>query len=331
MKRTDRPASVALCLMTFAAFVMAAPSIPRAQHFHGADRARAELTRTDDVIARAHTVVRETMSQKGTRSLEAARGIQDRAWNSLHEDGYRLAQRLTIEARDEARHAITLARADAQTEAGVARIVEEINGRIARLSDLIATTGSRDERTLRLLNEARGLLEKSRLKARQSRYQQASRHAMDARRLVMKAEERVRNMHAIKGEHPSAKMMEAIERAGAILRDAEEAIGHGRVGDGRRLIERARETLRAAVRDGTAELTREGVEREISMVEQLREETRNLASSCPEPGIKDLLGRADDHLRLARGHIEGSDLESAWAEAVTARAMYGRISNLCAR
>ena len=66
-------------------------------------------------------------------------------------------------------------------------------------------------------------------------------------------------------------------------------------------------------------------------IESLRDETRNLAEKCPEPGIKELMERAQEHLRLARDHAESGRLEPAGAEMAIARNMYQRIGELCAR
>ena len=89
--------------------------------------------------------------------------------------------------------------------------------------------------------------------------------------------------------------------------------------------------LRAAIRAETGEMTRETIMMRIERTESLRDETRNLAEKCPEPGIGNLMERAQEHLRLARDHAENARLEPAAAEIAIARNMYQRIGELCAR
>jgi hypothetical protein len=89
--------------------------------------------------------------------------------------------------------------------------------------------------------------------------------------------------------------------------------------------------LRACLRTEASELTRERVMQRIERVAALGDETRNLAASCPAPGIRELMERAEEHLRLAREHAEASRLDSAEAEATIARNLFQRISDICAR
>jgi phage terminase Nu1 subunit (DNA packaging protein) len=97
------------------------------------------------------------------------------------------------------------------------------------------------------------------------------------------------------------------------------------------MLERARTTLREAIRAGEGDATREGIMKRIEQTEALRDETMNLAAKCPEPGVRELMERARERLRLAREHAENGRLETAAAEISVARNMYQRIGELCAR
>ena len=78
-------------------------------------------------------------------------------------------------------------------------------------------------------------------------------------------------------------------------------------------------------------MTREKLMLRIEKIEALREETRNLAEKCPHPGVEELMQRAHEHLKLARGNAESGNLEPAVAEMAVARNLYRRIGELCAR
>lgn len=127
------------------------------------------------------------------------------------------------------------------------------------------------------------------------------------------------------------KIREALERAREMLRGAEEAIAAHAADEGMFRIARTREMMCTAVRAEVGRPTRERLTIHIKRVEALRGETGNLAVTCPVPGIKGLMERAEMHLKLARAHMEGGHLESAAAEIAIAHSLYRRISELCAR
>jgi hypothetical protein len=426
-------AKAALLLVPLAIlFALNAPPA-RAQGVDDALRAREALERTDEVIGSAKSAIEESRSQKARLVLDMAAGLQEKAWNSYRGRGYRVALKLTAEAREEAWRALALARADRQFEQKSGRVAEETRERLARLRDRMIEGGVRDEQAMKLVEQARSLLEKSRLNAQQLRFQLALKLAGNARDLTARAEERVRNTRVLKeaaerklallerlierareragahgqelareqiaiaegqmekarelfaagryreakqaiercertlrnsvrlmplapagdpqnrieeahrlldraaeiasgnGDPADPKTLEIIAQARSMVRRAEEAFGAGRTAEGTDLLARAREMLREAIRAEAGEMTRETIMMRIERIESLREETRNLADGCPEPGIGNLMERAQEHLRLARDHAEGGRFEQAAAEAAIARTMYQRIGELCAR
>jgi len=149
----------------------------------------------------------------------------------------------------------------------------------------------------------------------------------EAHRLLERAYEIVNE----DGEPADPEIRETLEHAREMLRGAQQAIAAHRADEGMFRIVRTREMLCAAVRAEVGKPTRERLERRIERVENLRGETRNLAATCPVPGIKELMERAETHLKLAREHAENGSLEPAVAEITIAHAMYRRISDLCAR
>jgi len=433
MKRIRKVIKTVMLLVPLAALIVSNAPGAKAQGIDDGDKVRSALERTDRIIGDAKKVIEESRSQKGRLALDVAAGVQTRAWGSFGGRGYRMALKLTMQAREEAWHAIALARLDRQSEESHIRVAEEARERLARLRDLMIESDVRDDQAMRLMEQATMLLDKSRLNAQQLRYQLALKLAGDARELVIRAEERIRNTRTLKeaterrlalldrliersreraherdqdrtrdqlavAEEQIAKAREllnagryrearqalerceitlrnsvrlipvapagdprdrldetyrllerageissdsrepadprtiaAIDQARAMLRRAEDALASGRTAEGTGLITEARETLRSAISAGVLGMTRERLMLRIEKVEALREETRNLAEKCPQPGIKELMERAQEHLRLARGHAENGNLESAVAETAVARNLYQRIGELCAR
>jgi len=434
MSRIMRKMETTLMILPFLALMLANPLSTHAQgRLDDAGKAQEALQKTDEVISSARGVIEESRSQKGRLALEVAVQMQARAWSGFRSQGYLMALKLTIKAREEAWHAIALARSDAQFEQNHTRIAEDTYERLARLRELMIETGVRDEQAMRLMEQARNLLEQSRLNSQQLHYQLALKLANNAQQLASRAEERIRNTRALKetaerrlallerliersrerareaegdpvrvqlrlaeeqldrgrellksgryreakqaferceralrnsarfmpaqtaldpqnrlqeayrlleragelaaekGTPPDPKTLEIMEQARAMLRRAEDAIAAGHTDEALGLVARSREMLRMAVRAEEGEMTRERLMLRLENVEALREETRNLAEKCPAPGIAELMGRAQEHLRLAREHGERGNLESAVAEMAIARNLYQRISEICAR
>jgi hypothetical protein len=433
MNTYKRKAKKAFLLVPLAIFLLLSADAAKAQEADDAPRAREALERTDEVIDSAKDAIEESRSQKARLTLDVAEGLQTKAWSSYRGNEYRMALKLTAKAREEAWHALALARSDQQFEQNNNRVAEETRDRLARLRDRMIESGVRDEQAMKLMEQARNLLEKSHLNAQQLRYQLALKLAGNARDLAAKADERVRNARALKeaaerrfallerlverareraaapGQEPARdqiaiaegqiekarefldagryreamqaiersektlrnsvrlmplapagdpqnrleeanrlldrageiasgngqpadpRTLETIDQARAMIRRAENALAAGRTAEGLDLLARSHELLRGAIRVEAGEMTREMIMMRIERIEALRDETRNLAEKCPEPGIKNLMERAQEHLRLARDHAKSGRLEPAAAEIAIARNMYQRIGELCAR
>jgi hypothetical protein len=268
MMRIEKTTQAAFLLILLFFMVSMVPSA-RAQGMDDADRVRSALERTDQVIGEAKIVIEESRSQKARLALDVAVAVQKRAWGDFGKHGYRMALKLTEQAREEAWHAIALARSDRQSEENHLRVAEEARERLARLHDIMIESGVRDEQAVRLMDQARMLLDKSRLNAQQLRYQLALKLAADARGLAIKAEERIRNTRTLKEaaerklallERLLDRSREQVERrsdhrAHGQLSAAEEQLGTarelltaGRYREARQALERCEKTLRNSVR-----------------------------------------------------------------------------------
>ena len=164
-------------------------------------RVRGALERTDEVIRTAAEVVQEARSQKGRLKLETAKTLQARAWNSYDRStnlAYGIAYNLTLEARQEANQAMAHARLEVQTESRLHRVIEETIERLAKARDMMVEWEIRAERAMKMIEDARNLIEKSRLNSAQYRYQLAMKLAESARQRAIRAEQEVRRIRTIK-------------------------------------------------------------------------------------------------------------------------------------
>lgn len=202
---------IAVCLPSGSAYAQSSSRDDR-------ETVREAIERTNEVIASAREIVQDTRSRKARTALEYSMKLQNKAENSFDAAYFSLAYKLTTQARSEAWHAINLARTDARQEERLKRLAEYTTEKLVMLRARIAETGVRDERTLRLMNESRSLLEKARINHQQLRGELALKLAETSFRLANQAEERFRR---------SLNLMEMCRRRLALLeRLSERAYAH---------------------------------------------------------------------------------------------------------
>lgn len=222
-------------------------SIPvLAQNAADAERAEQALQRTDEIIAEARSAVAESRSNKARLLIEKAEAIQHKAHESFRGRSYRLSLELTMEARQEANQAMAMARLEVQTEARLGRIVEETTDRIGRARDMAIEGEIKAERAMRLIDEARNLLEKSRLNANQYRYQLAVKLAENARQRAVQAEKEIRMIRGAKdmAVRRLAIMERLIDRARERIAETRDERAEQQLHVAQRQLQNARELLR---------------------------------------------------------------------------------------
>lgn len=200
-------------VITILALSAAIPAWVAAQTVDESTRNAVERTR--EVIAEARPIIEESRSNIARLSLERAIALQNKAEEFLIAARNQFAYKYTMEARQEAMHAIALARADARIEDKLQNMNEQAMEKISRLRDRVMDSGIRDERLNRLISEARTQLENSMMNARQLRNQIAMNLAENAVRLTRQAEERFRKLLSLKevSEHRLMLCERLMERA----------------------------------------------------------------------------------------------------------------------
>lgn len=213
-----------LIIFAAAMFFMLYSGMPHAQSSDDPDPEKVQeaLQTTQTVIEQARTIVIESTSQKARLMLDQAISMQMLAEGNIH-DSLRQSLKLTLEARQLAYQSIALARKEMKAESAIARMIEESNERIAKVRDEMIEHDIRGDRAVKLLDEARNMLEKSGLNAQQHRYQLSLKLAESARSRVLQAEQLVTRIRNVKSMvERKLNLIEKLQNRAAERMDATE-------------------------------------------------------------------------------------------------------------
>jgi len=279
----------AVVLILIAITVLSYTGKPAAQGTVDTELIRQALERTDEIIRGAQETVMDSRSQKGRLSLEKARALQKKAWELYQANRFNMALNLTLQARKEAWHAMSLARLDTQTEGQLMRTVESTYERMIRIREVIIENTIRDPQTLKLLEEAKNLLEKSTINAKQLHFQLALKLAKSSMNLTNRAEERVRTILRIKevATRRVATMERLLERVKERVGDTNDEATRKRIAIAEKELVRAREMIR--------EGHYRRAKRAISVTEKL---LRSIARSIEPKGTENAQRRIEEAYRL---------------------------------
>jgi HEPN domain-containing protein len=308
-----------------------------------AEKARLAIEKTDEVISSAREIVQDTRSQKARTSLEHAMQLQNKAKNNARLSSNDVAYKLTIEARNEAWHAINLARTDARQEEMTKRLIEHTTEKLVMLRSRIAETGVRDERVLRLMNESQSLLEKSKMNHQQLRGELALKLAENSFKLADQAEKRFRRSlnlmemcqrrlmllerlferaytHVERSSDEKARMQ--LRKAEEQLNRARESFAAGRYAACRMNLERTERILRTMMRNTSMARTGDpaGMMAEARTLQYRAEEMIDAGDGAPENALR-LLEQARRMLDRAESEIAGGTSEEALRLMEEARRM----------
>lgn len=287
---------------------LAAIAVPRADPVmaqSGPDAARVEeaLRRTDEIIAEARLAVTESRSNKARLRIETAEAIQAKAHESFRVRAYRTSLDLTMEARQEANQAMAMARLEVQAEARLGRIIEDTIERIGRVRGIAIEADIKAERPMKLIDEARNLIDKSRLNANQYRYQLAIKLAENAQQRAVQAEKEIRLIRNAKemAERRLALMERLLERANERVRETKNERAEQQLHLGERQLRHAQELLR----DGKYRAAQMAIEQCEKTIRNLIRRLRWQSLSDPEIALNEayrLLERAEEMIERREGH-----------------------------
>jgi len=305
----------AIITMTITSLIIASfPVGLNAQGTVDSDMVRTALERTDEIIRSAYESILESRSSRGRMSLEKARALQEKAWELFKANRLKMAISLTLQAREEAWHAMSLARLDTQTEGQLTRTVESTYEKLIRLREVIIENAIRDHQTLKLMEEAKNLLEKSTINAKQLHFQLALKLATSSRNLANRAEERVRRILRVKevAGRKIASMERLLERVRErVDREQDKSIAK-RIAIAERELERARRF----VREGEYQKARQAINTTEKILRSLARNAEGIDSQRIQRRIEEtyrLLDRAME--TIANTESVNPRAEEALAEA----------------
>jgi len=207
------------------------------------ERIRAELERTDDVIAEVTEALGEDAPDWADELLNRANELQTTAWTHFDDGDYREAIALTRQARDLALRARRPEGRDFIADR-VERELEATDNTIERVSPIVMVSGNAD--AIDLLEEAVALQEEARDDFEAARYEDALHKTNNARRMALRAAGMIEDFD------PTG-IREAIAHTQTLIDDATptiEASGNERAID---MLERAIALQAEAVDDFIAE------------------------------------------------------------------------------
>lgn len=147
------------------------------------DRIRLELERTDEIIARAREMVRTSNAPASAIVLEQAITLQDLAWGNFRKntvDGYNFALKQTLQAREQAKQALSNSRFSEQGEDAVLNRLERTEDLLRQAHEEMPTTV--DESLSTIFDSARRNLAQAWELYRNGRYRPALKMANQVER-----------------------------------------------------------------------------------------------------------------------------------------------------
>jgi hypothetical protein len=278
-----------------------------------AETVQDELQKTDEVIARAREVLRESSVTAAHEHLKSAIELQANARRQFEvgrssakpERFFARAVELTLKARQEALRAMDLARVEVRTQDSVRQGIDRATERAAEVGRLVRASG--DAQAAQIFDQAIDHLNRARRAERERDYVQAARLAMLAANLLDRAAELVPNRAA-----DAAAVAASLDRTAALLAEVESALADsGRRLDEVPLLQEARQLLlqaRVSLRDGDVRAARQR-----SLAARQRA-LRLLADLAQDRGGQPRLDEAIDELQALYAEL-GPEIEAAGGQA----------------
>ncbi|MBD3257902.1 hypothetical protein GF377_05675 [candidate division GN15 bacterium] len=313
------------------ALIMLLTAMPAwAQNGQGIERLRAELERTDEVIALAREAVLTANDAVADRSLQSAIKLQEEAWDFFDSENYLISSRLTKQARQAATAAISRSRRSEQFEGGVQRRLELAGELLQRAEDAV----DQNPTLQTLLSTARDNLARGWEFYRNQQYRPALKLADQ----VEKAAKQIIRLGNAQGQE-KLRFNRNREQATVFMAQTSERLAGCRSDLAEQLMEQARKALDLAdelagrdryvaanqalrqVRDLTWQAAREcqGSDQLTARYERLIGEADRLADELVDAAgtqadaARELLEQAYSQLDLAREYFRDNQTEAARA------------------
>ncbi len=303
------------------------------------DYVRERLEATDELITRASEAVRGCNDPLAGGPLRNAVKYQERAWEAFERNAYKVADGLTVKAREMAMRALSRCRQTEQAESVVLRRLERAGEYLDRARDQMIQQDGEGLRTM--LESARDNLAKAWEFYRGGQYRPALRLADQ----VEKAAERLVTVARLSERH-EARFERRRENAERLIEQARGMLDGCDSETARECLDQAREALNLALdlqiqnqnkaalaalkkaREQALKVGREcqGADQLQQRYERLKKETDRTAeqlrqsddNSRRQTGLE-LVNQAFEQLELARKHLSEEKTKQASASLQAAR------------
>ncbi|MFO7914343.1 MAG: hypothetical protein R6U43_01465 [Candidatus Krumholzibacteriales bacterium] len=270
------------------------------------DREKTEtaLRWTEQIIEQAREAVRNSRSLKARVTLEKAVELQKRARERAGDFSSKAANlaayNFTRAARDEAKHAIALARTENRLAEKARRLFERTGERLSSLNRSVTESGIRDMRIQKFILDARSILEKAHTNYSQMNNRSALKLAEKANSLAEHADRRFRRLNQLR--NTCRRRINILERlTGRASRFVE---NNGDQQSRKQLATAARQLERA--RDHFREGRYQACSSSISQSEKLMRGLIRRIHPSEEQGFESALDRAWLRLEMAEEKNEDS-------------------------
>jgi hypothetical protein len=306
-----------------------------------------QLQRTDEALARAGEIVRESESLRARETFEQALNLQKIAWEKFRERQLLVSARLTGEARNLGARAVTMAREDAQLRARARREGEAAELALQRAREELGPAASPSARLL--LERARSQIERGRVQFHEQHYEAALRLAISAQRLIRQALGAGLNDGAL-----GSRVLRELERTDHLIDRARTIVGDGDDPEARELLERAADlqhnawshyregrhrVAQATTREARSLLQRavslvqgsvdpDRVERAVAETDRLLGRVAELVRDSGDEGAARTLENALEQQRQAKDLLREGQLRAALAKTRVARRLATRAAGM---
>lgn len=302
---------------------------------------RLELERTQEVLERAHELLRRSGNPRAMADLQLAVRVQESAWENFRGQRWVLALEKTLQARQLAQRAVQQAQQQGTLEQRALRVLEDAQHKLERSRDCVGDPPS--EAALRLRSLAASRLEQAREAFHELKYQVAIDIAMQVHRMldemcsrrpaqhVEQLLESVRRLleraeHDVENCDPAARTH--LDRARERLARADEMMRAGNAQAAAQNAQQAKELTLRAMRLCERQPDEANIDR---VLDETATHLGDLATRVRESGHAEaqrVMERALQHLERARQLRQNGRLRQALAELRVARNLGRRAAQI---
>lgn len=302
---------------------------------------RVELERTNELLQRAHDVVRRSGNPRAMADLQLAVRVQESAWEHFRAQQWILAVEKTMQARNLGQRAVHQAQQQGTLEQRALRVLEDAQQKLDRSRDCLGDPPSETAMRLRALAAAR--LEQAREAFHELKYQVAIDIAMQVHRMLDELCSRRPVQHV---EQLLESVRRLIERASQDLEACDPA-ARAHLDRARERLARAEDMQRAGNPLAAAQNAQQAKELALralracerqpdaadidGILEETAEHLQDLAARLHDSGHPEamrVMERALEHLEKARRLHQDGRLRQALAEVRVARNLARRAAQM---